>query len=61
VEVFDNGPGFPSHFNVANVSGHGLRNVIERLKGYYGDNAELIWDCGGKGARVVMKIPLRPI
>ena len=61
VEVFDNGPGFPSHFNVANVSGHGLRNVIERLKGYYGDSAELIWDCGGKGARVVMKIPLRPI
>jgi signal transduction histidine kinase len=58
VEIFDNGPGFPPNFNVANVSGHGLRNVVERLKGYYGDSAELICDCGRKGARVVMKIPI---
>jgi hypothetical protein len=61
VEIFDNGPGFPHGFNMANVSGHGLRNVIERLKGYYGDTAELICDCGRKGARVVMKIPLKTL
>jgi LytS/YehU family sensor histidine kinase len=61
VEIFDNGPGFPHDFNLANASGHGLRNVIERLKGYYGETAELICDCGRKGARVVMKIPLKTL
>ncbi len=58
IEVFDNGPGFPLDFDVASAPGHGLRNIIERLKGYYGDTAELVWECGQKGARVVMKIPL---
>jgi hypothetical protein len=61
IEIFDNGPGFPRDFAVANAAGHGLRNVIERLKGYYGDAAQLTCDSGRPGARVVMKIPLRTI
>ena len=38
-------------------SGHGLRNVAERLRGYYGDSARLCWECGPEGTRVALRIP----
>jgi signal transduction histidine kinase len=60
IEVFDNGPGFPAGFSLAassNGSGHGLRNVAERLRGYYGETAHLDWECGADGTRVLMRIP----
>jgi len=61
IDVFDNGPGFPAGFSLAaassNGSGYGLRNVAERLRGYYGDAAHLGWECGGEGTRVRMRIP----
>lgn len=57
VEVFDNGPGFPPGFSLEKTVGHGLRNITERLKGYYGGSAELCWDCGPNGTRIVLKIP----
>jgi two-component sensor histidine kinase len=63
VEVFDNGPGFAPDFSMAasvNGSappGYGLRNVIERLRGYYGDQARLHWENGRDGTRVVLEIP----
>jgi len=58
IEVFDNGPGFPPGFSVeARGEGHGLRNVAERLRGYYGDGATLRWECGGDRTRVILKLP----
>lgn len=61
VEVFDNGPGFPPGFSLAGpetAQGHGLRNVFERLTGYYGDSAKLRWEHGDKGTRVSLTIPM---
>jgi LytS/YehU family sensor histidine kinase len=58
IEVSDNGPGFPPGFCLENAgNGHGLRNVAERLRGYYGDDARLCCDSGSQGARVVLSIP----
>jgi signal transduction histidine kinase len=44
LEVSDSGPGFPAGFSLDNGEGHGLRNVVERLRGYYGDDARLSWE-----------------
>ncbi len=57
IEVSDNGPGFPSGFSLAASAGHGLRNVAERLKGYYGDSARLSWECGSNSTRVLLQVP----
>ena len=58
IEVFDNGPGFPSGFSLEEAGeGHGLRNVAERLRGYYGDAARLSWESGANGTRVVLQLP----
>lgn len=58
LEVLDNGPGFPSGFSLERATGsHGLRNVAERLQGYYGESARLFWECGGHGTRVVLTFP----
>ncbi len=59
IEVFDNGPGFPASYSLAaaNGSGHGLRNVAERLRGYYGDSAHLAWESGAEGTRMLLRIP----
>ncbi len=60
IEVCDNGPGFPPAFSLEESAGHGLRNVAERLKGYYGDSARLGWECGSNLTRVLMQIPREP-
>jgi signal transduction histidine kinase len=66
IEVFDNGPGFPADFSLAgpasapNGGGFGLRNVAERLRGYYGDLAQLRWENGTGGTRVLLSIPYPP-
>jgi hypothetical protein len=58
VEVFDNGPGFRPGFSLdENGEGHGLRNVMDRLRGYYGQAASLSWENGSDGTRVVMAFP----
>ena len=57
IEVCDNGPGFPAAFTLEASAGHGLRNVAERLRGYYGDSARLCWECGPDLTRVRMEIP----
>jgi two-component system LytT family sensor kinase len=58
VEIFDNGPGFPPSFSLQRPGeSHGLRNVAERLRGYYGDSASLSWESGGNGTRVVLTFP----
>jgi hypothetical protein len=31
--------------------------VAERLRGYYGDSAQLTWQSGAEGTRVLMRIP----
>ena len=56
VEVSDNGPGFPAGFSMS-AAGHGLRNIAERIEGYYGDCANLSWTSGPDGTRVVLRIP----
>ncbi|HUB83547.1 MAG TPA: histidine kinase [Bryobacteraceae bacterium] len=58
LEVSDSGPGFPAGFSLEkNGEGHGLRNVMERLRGYYGDAARLSWDNGDGATRVVLELP----
>jgi signal transduction histidine kinase len=58
VEVFDTGPGFPPEFSFEHsAEGHGLRNVLERLRGYYGDAACLRWENTSGGTRVVLTFP----
>lgn len=60
IEVRDNGPGFPPGFSLAESAGHGLRNVAERLKGYYGDSAQLHWESGRSSTRVLLQVPREP-
>ncbi len=57
IEVWDNGPGFPPGFRLGETDAHGLRNVIERLTGYYGETARLRWENGQAGTRVWLEIP----
>jgi two-component system, LytTR family, sensor kinase len=58
VDVFDNGPGFPADFSLEDPgASHGLRNVAERLRGYYGDTARLSWQRAGNRTRVSLTIP----
>lgn len=58
VEVHDSGPGFPPGFSIDDEGeGHGLRNVLERLRGYYGDVARLCWESGAGGTRVTLCLP----
>ncbi len=58
IEVFDNGPGFPTGFSPdASAPGHGLRNIAERLRGYYGDTALLVCENGPDGARAAISLP----
>ena len=61
IEVSDNGPGFPLGFSLAGSAGHGLRNVAERLKGYYGDSAQLYWESGSNSTRVLLQVPREPV
>ncbi len=60
VEVFDNGPGFPPGFTLSQAGGHGLRNVADRLRGYYGDAARLEWERSEERTQVLLRIPCRP-
>jgi two-component sensor histidine kinase len=55
-EVSDNGPGFPPGFSIGSGA-HGLRNVADRLAGYYGSYAQLSWKNGSEGTSVSLKIP----
>ena len=57
IEVSDNGAGFPRGFTLAASSGHALRNIAERLKGYYGEMGGLSWDDTEGLTRVSMQIP----
>ncbi len=59
VAVSDNGHGFPPGFSIG-AGGHGLRNVADRITGYYGGGARLTWDSGREGTRVLLKIPRNP-
>jgi len=58
LEVSDSGPGFPPGFSLENGGeGHGLRNIMERLRGYYGDAARLSWESRASGTYVVLMLP----
>jgi len=57
VEVLDNGPGFPPGFHIRGA-GHGLRNISDRLAGYYGASGRLYWSNGGGQNRVCIEIPV---
>jgi len=60
VEVSNTGPGFPPGYSLEEVRdgyGHGLRNVSERLRGYYGGSAGLRWECDQGRTRVVLPMP----
>lgn len=58
VEVFDSGPGFPAGFSLeTSAEGRGLRNVADRLRGYYGDAARLTWESGPGATRVALSLP----
>ncbi|WP_321472589.1 histidine kinase [uncultured Paludibaculum sp.] len=58
LQVFDDGPGFPPGFALTTGGeGHGLRNVAERLQGYYGGSAALSWSSNEHGTAVVLTFP----
>src|SRR5260370_20452590 len=58
VEVFDSGPGFPPGFSLQEPGeSHGLRNVAERLRGYYGESARLSWESDRQGTLLVLTVP----
>jgi signal transduction histidine kinase len=57
IHVTDNGPGFPAAFGLETSNGHGLKNVAERLSGYYGASARLTWENLPQGARVSLELP----
>jgi signal transduction histidine kinase len=57
IQVTDNGPGFPAGFQFNGATGHGLRNIAERLSGYYGVSARLDWENLAEGTRVSLEIP----
>jgi signal transduction histidine kinase len=58
VEVVDNGPGFPRDFSLGDENaGHGLRNIADRLRGYYGNGAQLKWERRDGNTRVMLLIP----
>ena len=59
LEVTDNGPGFPAGFAMNGSAGHGLRNVAERLRGYYDDAAQLRWESRDGLTRVWLQVPSR--
>jgi signal transduction histidine kinase len=56
VEIVDNGPGFPAGGKIS--PGMALRNITERLKGYYGNSAQLGWSNEHGGTRVFLVIPV---
>ena len=59
LEVSNSGPGFPPDFSLENgCEGHGLRNVMERLRGYYGDAARLSWENRTGGTLVALLLPV---
>jgi signal transduction histidine kinase len=60
VQVSDNGPGFPPGFSIGS-GGHGLRNVADRIAGYYGNVAQLSWESGRNATQVFLKIPRSPV
>lgn len=61
VKVRDNGPGFPAGFSLESCAGgeasHGLHNVVERLRGYYGSAAQLEFSGVPGGTCVSLTIP----
>ena len=60
LQVCDNGPGFPPGFSLSQSEGHGLRNVAERLRGYYAGAAGLGWESAPGATRVWLRIPVAP-
>jgi len=59
IEVWDNGPGFPRGFTLAASPGYALANIAERLRGYYGETAQLSWNSEENLTRVRLRIPCR--
>jgi Histidine kinase len=56
IEVADNGAGFPPGYSIGE-SGHGLRNVADRLAGYYDGAARLTWSSARGETRVRLEMP----
>jgi two-component system sensor histidine kinase AlgZ len=60
IEVLDRGPGLPSGFDISSSSGHGLRNVDQRLRRTYGEDHGLRLSANDpQGTVVSLCIPLR--
>jgi signal transduction histidine kinase len=57
IEVTDNGPGFPPGFSLEESEGRGLRNILDRLQGYYGGAAALHWETRRGETCVILEIP----
>jgi len=56
--VFNTGSGFPEGFSLDQPSErHGLRNVRDRLRAYYGEAAKLCWEGNADGTRVKLILP----
>ena len=64
IQVADNGPGFPDNQPAApsRDSGYGLKNIRERLRGYFADQAELVLgrDAARRMTVAAIIMPLSP-
>jgi LytS/YehU family sensor histidine kinase len=58
VTVADNGPGFPDDYSNERGAGHGLKNVRDRMRGYFGDSRNIEWETGESGTNVSLTIPM---
>ena len=59
ISIADQGPGMPPRFQIGESSGHGMRNVDERLRKMYGEEYGLIITANEpRGSVVTFKIPL---
>lgn len=59
IRIIDNGLGFPANFRLEDDrAGHGLRNVAQRLRGYYGEAGNLRWQNSAMGTVVTIEMPV---
>jgi sensor histidine kinase YesM len=58
ITVADQGPGMPAGYRIGGSSGHGLRNVDERLQKTYGHGLEIRRNVP-YGTVAIIKIPAK--
>ena len=60
ISIKDNGIGFKKskNFKKSKIGGVGIKNVVKRIKFYYGKEYGIFIPSTDKGSEVIIKIPL---